>query len=168
MERLEKTVEIQILCPKEFVPIKIYQGLSEAILHLLNNALDHASEKEEERTILGKKANGHIRVEMKLLNSGVECRVTDDGKGLSPEGLRRAAVKKGVITEAEASEISDLDALYLITRPGFSTASIVSDVSGRGIGLDAVVDTIQTLGGDRLEIQSRLGQGTTFSFKLPI
>lgn len=168
MERLGKTVDIVFSMDDVMVSEKSFQGASEACLHLLNNALDHGIEPVEEREVLGKNLQGRIEVSMSVSGQEATCRIADDGKGLSPEGLRRAAVRKGMISEEEATQLSDSEALYLIVRPGFSTASVVSDVSGRGIGLDAVVETVNTLGGDGINISSRLGMGTTFSFSFKI
>ena len=168
MERLGKQATMVFSIPDLMVEAKLLFNLSEICLHLINNALDHGIESKDEREILGKPACGVLDVKVSLRGREVTFELTDDGKGMSPEGIRRAAIRKGLITEDEATQLSDSEALHLITRPGFSTASVLSEVSGRGFGLDVAVESIIAIGGDGIGIHSRLGVGTSFRFRFNI
>lgn len=144
----------------------ILDELGDPLLHLLRNALDHGIESPGERRRKGKSEVGRIVLSATRDQRGVAVRVADDGRGLDRSRIVQRAVQDGVL-EAEAEALSDEGLLRLIARPGFSTASRVTDVSGRGVGIDAVVDRVRALGGS-VAITSELGRGTTFTLYLPV
>ncbi len=167
-ERLGKPVQLLYSAPKILVESRVFLQILEILGHLVNNALDHGLESEEERKSLGKDPRGLIQLKIEQEGQNLCFTIADDGRGISPDGLKTVAVKRGLISAQEASQLSDEKALQLIVRPGFSTAVHVSDISGRGIGLDAVVEVIKTLGGAGLQITSEIHKGSKFSFRFPL
>lgn len=137
---------------------------SEPLLHLLRNAVDHGIEPEAERLGKGKPARGTVRIEAMAEGSRVRLRITDDGRGIDAERVRRAGVERGIIEPGQ--KLNRQQSLRLIFRPGFSTASEVSNMSGRGVGLDVVERTVEQVGGE-LRVESEPGRGTTFELLLP-
>ncbi len=132
--------------------------------HMVRNALDHGIESAEQRARAGKPGNGQITIDVRKDGSDYVITLADDGRGMDPDALREAAVKRGLDTDVDA--LSDEEALKLIFHKGFSTASKVSEISGRGVGMDIVMSEIQQLGGD-ISISSVLGEGTTFDIRIP-
>jgi len=145
----------------------ILEELPDPILHILRNAIDHGIEPAEERARKGKPPTGTIRLEAAKERESVVIRVTDDGRGIDPAILRRVAIERRMLTREQADALPDTEAMMLITLPGFSTAAEVTDVSGRGVGMDAVRGAVESLRGSLL-IESVVGQGTTFTLKLPL
>ena len=145
----------------------LIEGLSDPLTHLVRNAADHGVEPPDERRRLGKPAAGRLRISAAHLAGRVQIEVRDDGRGLDPARLKTKAVEKGLLTAEQASRLADPEAWQLIFAPGFSTAAVVSDVSGRGVGMDVVKTNIERLGG-RVELQSVLGQGTAVIIRLPL
>jgi two-component system chemotaxis sensor kinase CheA len=145
----------------------LIEGLSDPLTHLIRNSADHGIELPAARVAAGKTAAGHVRISAAHLAGRVQIEVRDDGNGLNPEKLKSKAIEKGVITPEQASKMSESEAWQLIFAPGFSTAAVVSDVSGRGVGMDVVKTNIEKLGG-RVEIHSVLGQGTAIIIRLPL
>ncbi|MBI5497767.1 MAG: chemotaxis protein CheA [Deltaproteobacteria bacterium] len=141
--------------------------LHDVVLHLVRNAVDHAHEGGEARVAAGKPATMHLTLAASRDRDHVLIELHDDGQGMDPERLRASAIDKGVITAEAARLLSDQQALELICRPGFSTAQEVSDTSGRGVGMDVVLSTVEHLGGQLL-IQSVVGKGTSFTLRLPL
>ncbi len=139
-------------------------AIAEPLLHLLRNAVDHGIESPAERRSARKPERGRITVEAVAEGSRVAVRVADDGRGIDPERVRRAAVERGVLDEG--ARLGDDQHLRLIFRPGFSTAGQISNISGRGVGLDVVEGTVENIGGE-LRVWSELGAGTTFEMRLP-
>ncbi len=139
-------------------------AIADPLLHLLRNAVDHGIEMPFERTAMGKHERGRIRLEAFAEGSRVRLRITDDGRGIDPQRVARAAVERGIIERSAA--VSGPEALRLIFAPGFSTAETVSNVSGRGVGLDVVERAVEQAGGQIL-VQSEMGAGTTFELLLP-
>ena len=140
------------------------EGVADPLLHLLRNAVGHGIESPVEREAAGKSARGRVRLEATAEGSRVSLRVTDDGRGIDPERVARAAVERGIISRDE--RLTEQQALRLIFRPGFSTAAELSTVSGRGVGLDVVEQMVERAGGE-LRVWSRRGAGTTFELRLP-
>lgn len=140
------------------------ERIAEPLLHLLRNAVDHGVESSDERLAAGKSARGRVRVEAVSEGSRVLLRVADDGRGIDAGRVRQTAIERGLV-EASA-HVSEQQALRLIFRPGFSTAREVSSVSGRGVGLDVVEQSVEDAGGE-LRVRSRAGAGTTFEMRLP-
>ncbi len=145
----------------------IVEELSDPLLHLLRNAVDHGLELPADRIAAGKKPAGTIAIEVHREKDRVLITITDDGKGMDPRRLIAAAIDKGLLRREEAALISPQQALMLVCLPGFSTAAEITDVSGRGVGMDAVRTTVQAIGGN-LSIESTPGKGTCFTLSLPL
>jgi two-component system, chemotaxis family, sensor kinase CheA len=145
----------------------IVEQIGDPLVHLVRNAVDHGLEAPGERKIQGKNPAG--RVTLRAINQagGVVIEVADDGRGLDAETLKRKAVEKGLLTRDAAASMSEVAAFQLVFLPGLTTAQKVTDVSGRGVGMDVVRNNIRNLQGT-IDIQSKRGSGTTFSLKLPV
>ncbi len=141
--------------------------IGDPLLHLLRNAVDHGLESSLERELLGKPATGTIWLRARHEGNHVIIEVQDDGRGMDSDRLRRKAIEKGLISAEDASRLSDKQALDLIFLPGFSTRDVATDISGRGVGMDAVKSKAVALGG-ALDITSTLGKGTLVTFLLPL
>ena len=164
---LNKEVELLIYGEETEVDKSVIESIHDPLVHLIRNAIDHGIETPQERKAVGKPEKGKVILRAEHEGNFIVITVEDDGRGIDPERVRRKAVEKKIITEQEASSISDRDALNLIFLPGFSTASKVTNVSGRGVGLDVVKANITKLNG-MIDVQSTLGQGTKFILKLPL
>ena len=140
--------------------------IGDPLVHLLRNSLDHGIESPAERRAAGKPETGTLRLSAARERSRIVIRVEDDGRGIMREKVLAKALANGLVTPEEARGMSDDDVARLITRPGFSTAETVTDVSGRGVGLDVVATRVRALGG-MLEIASQPGQGTSMTLQLP-
>ena len=140
--------------------------ITEPMIHLLRNCVDHGIETVEERTKAGKRPRGLVRIVASKQQDHVLIEVSDDGRGIDFEVIRRIAVERGIMTAAQAESASGKDLVDLLFRPGFSTKKVVTDVSGRGVGLDVVKRTVEELGGS-IMVNSSPGAGTTFSLWLP-
>lgn len=145
----------------------VLDELAEPLVHLIRNALDHGIEPPEEREKLGKPRKGTLKLIAERERDHVNIIVEDDGKGIDPDVIRKKAVERGIISEEEAKKLSDHEAINLIFMPGFSTAEKVSDVSGRGVGMDVVKTKIESLGGT-VVVYSEKGKGTRVVLKLPL
>ena len=145
----------------------ILEELSDPLLHILRNAVDHGLETREERLAAGKPAAGRIAVEVSRGRDQVLITISDDGRGMDPDRLVAAAIEKGLLKEEDRGKVTRRQALMLICTPGFSTARQVSDISGRGVGMDVVRSSLQSLGGT-LAIQSDPGKGSRFLLSLPL
>jgi two-component system chemotaxis sensor kinase CheA len=144
----------------------IIEQIGDPLVHVIRNAVDHGLEPPGERRAKGKDAAGLLTLRAFHEAAGVVIEITDDGRGLDPEALKRKAFEKGLITAEVAAGMSEQAAFQLVFLPGFTTAAKVSDVSGRGVGMDVVRSNISNLQG-AIEIRSKLGQGATFLMKLP-
>jgi two-component system chemotaxis sensor kinase CheA len=165
--RLGKALDLVIEGETVEADREIVENLFEPLLHLIRNGLDHGIEPEGERLQSSKPARGRILLRARQRGDQIEIEVTDDGRGMDPERIRTTAVDRGLLTATQAASLPDGDALQLVFAPGFSTTSRVSDLSGRGVGLDVVQRSIQRLGGT-LDMQSTLGTGTVFTLRLPV
>jgi len=143
----------------------VLERLGDPLVHLLRNSIDHGIDMPAERQAAGKRPQGLILLEAEHSGSEVLIRITDDGKGMDPDVIRKKAVEKGLL--AHDAEISDQEALKLIFLPGFSTAAKVTSISGRGVGMDVVHRAIDSLRG-AIEIKSEHGHGTTITIRLPL
>ncbi len=146
----------------------LVEAVDEPLMHLVRNAVDHGIEPPDARAAAGKPLEGVITLAAAHRGNQVEIRVSDDGKGLDPAKLKAKAIEKGVISVAEAEAMEDRTARELIFRAGFSTAAQVSEVSGRGVGMDVVRQTIVTRLKGTIEVESTPGQGSAFVLKLPL
>jgi two-component system chemotaxis sensor kinase CheA len=145
----------------------ILEELADPLIHIIRNAIDHGLESGEERLASGKPAEGLVRLSVSREKDRIVICVEDDGRGMDPAKLMASAVGKGFLDPGKAAEMTTREALLLVCIPGFSTAREVSDVSGRGVGMDAVNSTIQSLAGS-LAIESEPGRGSRMILKLPL
>jgi two-component system chemotaxis sensor kinase CheA len=136
-------------------------------VHLVRNAIDHGIESPEARRLAGKNEQGNVRLSAQQEGDHVMIEVRDDGAGIDPEKIRESAIRKGLIDAESAARLSADDCLQLIFLPGFSTKQEVSDLSGRGVGMDVVQSKIRELSGS-VQIQSEIGRGTRMSIKVPL
>ncbi|MDD3804113.1 MAG: chemotaxis protein CheA [bacterium] len=145
----------------------LLNALADPLLHLLRNSIDHGIERSEERRAKRKKETGTIVLEAKRLKNAIIIEVSDDGKGLDTERILKKALERGLISEEHAKNLTQTDIFHFITQSGFSTKDEVSDVSGRGVGVDAVKSVLKQMGGS-FEISSEKDRGTTFTLKVPL
>jgi len=145
----------------------IIEEIGDPLVHMIRNSVDHGIEPPEERVKLGKPEEGTVW--LKAYNEGnmIVIEIKDDGRGMDPQKLKQKAIEKGIITPAEAENMNDKEAFMLIFKPGFSTASKITNVSGRGVGMDVVKTNIEKLNGI-IEVDSIPGKGTTFKLKIPL
>lgn len=146
---------------------RVLEQIKDPLIHLLRNAVDHGLEPAAERQASGKAASGHIHLSASQQGHHILVMVEDDGRGLDLPAIRQAAVRRGSIGPAEANKLSDEAAALLIFHSGLSTSRIITDISGRGVGLDVVRQNVEELHGN-LAVTSRPGQGTTFTLTLPL
>jgi two-component system chemotaxis sensor kinase CheA len=145
----------------------VVEALADPLVHLLRNAVDHGIEMPDVRERSGKSRSGTVRLAAGQFGDRIVITVTDDGKGMDPEVLRRKAVEKGLMDEEQAARLDERECYEIVFRPGFSTAAEVSDISGRGVGMDVVKTKIVELGGT-LSIDSRVGHGSTVRLSVPL
>jgi len=144
----------------------ILEQIGDPLVHVIRNAVDHGLETPEERRAKGKDASGQLTLRAFHEAGGVAIEVTEDGRGLDTSALKRKAVEKGLLTPEAAAAMSEEAAFQLVFLPGLTTAAKVTDVSGRGVGMDVVRSNVRNLQGT-INIRSKLGRGTTFLIKLP-
>ncbi|MBL8468651.1 chemotaxis protein CheA [Methyloversatilis discipulorum] len=164
---LGKDVELALVGEETEIDKTMIEDLSDPIIHLIRNAVDHGVETPDERMAQGKSGKSVVRLEARQEGDHIVIMVADDGRGMNAERLRAKALEKGLITDEEANTLDERSSLNLVFLPGFSTAATVSDVSGRGVGMDVVKTNIQKLNGS-IEIRSVQGKGTTFVISLPL
>jgi two-component system chemotaxis sensor kinase CheA len=145
----------------------LVEALADPMVHLIRNALDHGLEMPDERERAGKPRKGKVTLGASQRGERIVITVSDDGRGMNPEILRRKAVEKGLMDEAQASRLTENECYEIIFRPGFSTAATVSDISGRGVGMDVVKTRVVELGGT-LSVRSQLGKGSTLELAVPL
>ncbi|TKH15492.1 chemotaxis protein CheA [Bacillus wiedmannii] len=164
---LGKKIDLQITGEDTEVDKIVIDEIGDPLVHLIRNAIDHGVETVEQRRDAGKNETGTITLEAFHSGNHVVIQITDDGNGIHKGKVLEKAIKNGVVTESEANKLTDREVFDLIFQPGFSTAEVVSDLSGRGVGLDVVKHTIHSLGG-HLIIDSEEGKGSTFRIELPL
>ncbi len=165
--KLNKTIDLTIVGKDVELDKTIIESINDPLTHLVRNSVDHGIELPAERTALGKSPKGLVILKAYHAAGQVVIEISDDGKGLDGESLAEAAIGKGLITPEQAQLMSEKEKVNLILLPGFSTAKEVTDVSGRGVGMDVVKTNLDQLGG-QVDIISEVGQGTTISIKLPL
>lgn len=165
-KKLGKEVELVISGEETEVDKNIIETISDPLVHLIRNSIDHGIEDPETRKKLGKPAGGRIYLEAHNEGGDVWITVRDDGGGLNRDAILKKAKEKGLVTKDE-KELSDAEVWKFILAPGFSTKQAVSQYSGRGVGLDVVIRNIEKTGG-QLHINSKTGEGTTFSIRFPL
>ncbi|MCW2284100.1 two-component system chemotaxis sensor kinase CheA [Rhodoblastus acidophilus] len=165
--KLAKDIDLVIEGGDTSADKNIIEALNDPLLHIVRNSLDHGVEAPEDRAAAGKHARATITLKAWQDAESVVIEVCDDGRGIDPAKIAASAVKKGVISQAEADRLSEQEAINLIFRPGFSTAAQVSDLSGRGVGMDVVRTAVEKLGG-RVTVSSRVGEGSSTRLVLPL
>lgn len=164
-QKLGKKVELKLLGETTELDKTVMEKISDPMVHLIRNSLDHGLEKPEDRVASGKSETGTVTLNAYHQGGNIVIEIIDDGKGINPEVIRKKALDKGLIKESD--ELSEQEIIDLIFLPGFSTAAEVSDLSGRGVGMDVVRRNIQELNGS-VEVTSQPGNGSTFTIRLPL
>ncbi|WP_440118845.1 chemotaxis protein CheW [Paenibacillus sp. QZ-Y1] len=164
---LDKKIDLVISGAETELDRTVIDEIGDPLVHLLRNAVDHGVESITERVAAGKSELGTVNLRAFHSGNHVFIEIEDDGKGIYREKLLKTAVKRGVVTEEQGAKMSDDEVNQLLFAPGFSTADIISDISGRGVGLDVVKSKITSLGGN-VTIHSTPGKGTNFSVQLPL
>ncbi|MBI2413284.1 MAG: chemotaxis protein CheA [Deltaproteobacteria bacterium] len=162
-----KEVELVISGEETELDKTVIEELGDPLVHLIRNALDHGMETPEERVAAGKPRCGTVSLSAYQEGRNIIVSVAEDGRGMNPAHIKKSAVEKGLLTEDEAAKLSNKDALNLIFIPGFSTAKKVSNISGRGVGMDVVKTNITRING-AIDIDSEVGKGTRITFSLPL
>ncbi|HVS36501.1 MAG TPA: chemotaxis protein CheW [Gemmataceae bacterium] len=166
-KQLGKQIELELSGAEVELDKTILESMSDPLTHLVRNCCDHGVEPPAERERVGKPAAGRVSLGARHLGGQIYIEVRDDGRGLNPEKIRRKALLQGLRTKEELARLGTRDVLGLILLPGFSTAAEVTDLSGRGVGMDVVKTNLDRLGGV-LEIESEPGRGTAFTLRLPL
>lgn len=164
---LEKDVAIEIIGADTELDRTVIDEIGDPLVHLIRNAMDHGIETPEERLKKGKPEQGTIKLRAFHSGNHVFIEITDDGAGIHKEKILNSAISKGVVSREESELLTDQQVYELILESGFSTSEEISDVSGRGVGLDVVKNTIETLGGN-ISIDSKINEGSIFSIQLPL
>lgn len=165
--QLGKDVELVLEGEDTELDRSLVEALADPLIHLLRNALDHGVEMPDQREHSGKPRKGRVCLSASQRGERIVISVSDDGRGMDPEVLRRKAVEKGVIDPTHAARLTESECYELIFRPGFSTAAAVSDISGRGVGMDVVKTRVAELGGT-LKVNSQLGSGSELELTVPL
>ncbi|WP_371371242.1 chemotaxis protein CheW [Sporomusa aerivorans] len=164
---LNKEVNLIIQGEETELDRTVIDEIGDPLVHLLRNSIDHGIEHPTERQAKGKNPIGEIRLIARHEGNNVIIMVEDDGKGINAEIIKQKAVEKGLITSAEADKLETSEAVRLVFLPGFSTAETVTDVSGRGVGMDAVKTKIESLGG-MVDVETKINEGSKFKIRLPL
>ncbi len=164
---LKKDIQLDIRGKDVGLDKSLIEGLSDPLTHMVRNAADHGIESTDERSRLGKRPSGTMRIEARHEAGQVVVEIADDGKGIDPNKIAAAALARGLMSQEALQAMTDQEKMMLIFLPGLSTAEKVTDVSGRGVGMDVVKTNLTRLGG-KIEIESEVGQGTLFRIKLPL
>jgi two-component system, chemotaxis family, sensor kinase CheA len=162
-----KEVSLEIDGEKTELDKRMIDELSDPLIHMVRNAVDHGLETPDHREAAGKRRSGTVSLLASQRGNSVVITVSDDGRGIDCERIRKKVVSKGLLSEAEARELSERDLIAYIWHPGLSTAETITEISGRGVGMDIVKSRIENLSGT-VDVRSTLGQGTTFTIRLPL
>ncbi|MDH0074888.1 chemotaxis protein CheA [Stenotrophomonas maltophilia] len=164
---LKKEVDLELVGAETELDRNLVEALADPLVHLVRNAIDHGVEMPDLREAQGKPRMGHVRLSAQQEGDYVSIEVQDDGAGIDPEKLRAKAREKGLIDPEAAARLSSEECLHLVFLPGFSTKQQVTDISGRGVGMDVVQSRIRELSG-QIQIQSELGRGSRFLIRVPL
>lgn len=164
---LKKEVNLIIQGEETELDRTVIDEIGDPLVHLLRNAIDHGIESPADRKAKGKNPIGEVKLIARHEGNNVIILVEDDGKGINPDVLKAKAVQKGLLTQAEADKLDNAEAIRLLFLPGFSTAETITDVSGRGVGMDAVKTKIEALGG-MVDIETKVNEGSKFKIRLPL
>jgi two-component system chemotaxis sensor kinase CheA len=165
--KMGKHVDLQIKGEETELDRTVVEALGDPLVHLVRNAMDHGLEPPDERTAAGKAPTGTLEIAAEHAGGEVVIRVREDGRGVNPENVGKIAVKRGILTPEQAAALSIEDAIELLFAPGFSTAAATTDISGRGVGMDAVRTMVRNLGGD-CSLTSVPGHGSAATIRLPL
>jgi two-component system chemotaxis sensor kinase CheA len=165
--KLNKNVELVLEGEETEVDKNIVEALGDPLMHIIRNSLDHGIEMLQERLAVGKPAHGTIRIKASQDNGRALIEIRDDGGGIDPERVKRKALERGLIEEEALATLSDHDAVQLVFRAGFSTVEQISDLSGRGVGMDVVRSAVEQVGGS-VQLNSQKGKGTQILLSLPM
>lgn len=166
-KKLNKEMELFMTGEETELDRTVIDEIGDPLMHLLRNAADHGLESNADREKVGKNPVGSIYLDAYQDGNNVVIEVRDDGGGINTEKIKKKAIEKGSITEEQAQQMSDKDIIDILFQPSFSTADQVTDVSGRGVGLDVVKTKIEALGGE-IEAKTKLGEGSNFIIRLPL
>lgn len=162
-----KQIRLELVGQEVKIDKAMVESLADPLLHMVRNSADHGIETPEERRRAGKPEEAVVRIMAEQQGGRIAIRVSDDGKGIDPERVRRKAVERGLIKEEESHSLSRDEILSFIFRAGFSTAEVVTETSGRGVGMDVVRTNVMRLGGS-IHLESEIGRGTTFTMQMPL
>ena len=166
-KELNKEINLTIEGEDTELDRTVIDEIGDPIMHLLRNSLDHGIEMPDEREAMGKPRVGEVGLIARHEGNNVVIMVTDDGKGIDANVIRRKAVEKGLYSQDEVDSMDDSDAVRIVFLPGFSTAEKISDISGRGVGMDVVRSKIESLSG-QVDVETHVGEGSVFKIKLPL
>lgn len=166
-QQLNKHIEIEMIGSETELDRQVLELIRDPMTHMIRNSADHGIETPKEREEAGKTGGGTITLKAHHEGGHIILSISDDGKGINAEKVKEKAIRSGLITEADAIQMSDNQILRCIFEPGFTTTSEVSAVSGRGVGMDVVRSNIELIGGS-IDLESKLNQGTTFIIKIPL
>ncbi len=166
-KELNKEINLTIEGEETELDRTVIDEIGDPIMHLLRNSLDHGVEHPDEREAKGKPRTGEVGLIARHEGNNVVIMVTDDGKGIDASKIRKKAVEKGMISQEDADKLDDADAVRLIFLPGFSTAEQITDISGRGVGMDVVRSKIESLSG-HVDVETKIDEGSVFKIKLPL
>ncbi|MBQ7480500.1 MAG: chemotaxis protein CheA [Lachnospiraceae bacterium] len=166
-KKLNKKMELYMSGEDTELDRTVVDEIGDPLMHMLRNSADHGLESTEERVARGKNPVGSIFLDAYQDGNNVVIEVKDDGNGIDVEAVKKKAIERGTITPEQGETMSSKEIIDLLFLPSFSTAKVVSDVSGRGVGLDVVKSKIEALGGD-VSVKTKLGEGSTFSIRLPL
>ena len=164
---LEKKVEIQIFGSENEIDKNLIESLSEVFLHMIRNSIDHGIEKPQERLAAGKKETGLLVIRCIRESGNMKITITDDGKGINTEAIRKKIIETGLVSKENALSLTEEELINFIFQSGFSTSSKLTNVSGRGVGMDAVKSNIERMKGS-ISIQTKAGIGTVFTISVPL
>lgn len=164
---LGKDVELVLEGEETEIDKTMIEDLNDPLVHLVRNAVDHGVDSPEERAAAGKPVKSVVTLSARQVGDHIIIEITDDGRGISPDVLRKKAVEKGLIDAETANSMDERQSLHLVFLPGLSTKDLISDVSGRGVGMDVVKTNIMKLNG-RIDVKSKIGQGSVFTITLPL
>lgn len=166
-KELNKEINLTIEGEETELDRTVIDEIGDPLMHLLRNSLDHGVEHPDDREAKGKPRTGEVGLIARHEGNNVVIMVTDDGNGIDADVIRKKAVEKAIITQEEADNLNDAEAVRLVFLPGFSTAEVITDVSGRGVGMDVVRSKIEALGG-HVDVETKIDEGSIFKIKLPL
>ena len=165
--KMGKSIRLELSGEETELDKSVIEEIGDPLVHIIRNSIDHGIEMPDDRIAQGKDSEGVVRISAYQEGNSIVIEISDDGRGIDAEKIRRKAVEKGIITEADAMRLTDSEAVNIIFMPGFSTAEKVTDVSGRGVGMDVVRTNINKINGS-VEISTQKGAGSTFTIRLPL